>query len=203
MSMDDDFDEMIWETEMLRAFGENENEAYKDSFYNPLGDSFSKDMMMSVLRPIEIALLGAVSLAAGLLRVPFNLLPMLMGSSESKMGKALTMAFTGVGLLLLAMVPPFARLFNSATRVYAGLFDAKTEPDPSLNWANERTFSPEKLGKLREDPKAEKLEEILNLLEQEVADPTTAYKAVPEEAKSSGDEDSNDAADEASHRGPR
>ena len=112
--------EDVYETILNDVFGEKEGKKYQDVI-NPLGDSFTKDILMSALQPIHVAICGAMITAVSLIRVAFNILPALAGSSDSDLMGATAETLLGVGCLVLAAVTPLARLYNAFTRAYASV----------------------------------------------------------------------------------
>ncbi len=96
------------------------------------GDTFAKDMCMTVMAPISLAISGAINTATGLLGIGLNLLPALAGSKSSKLERAFIITAMGIGAILLAAVAPMARLYNSATRVLAKGAGAELDPVAEL-----------------------------------------------------------------------
>jgi len=96
---------------------------YTQPLYNPLGDSFAKDMYMVVMQPVSLAISSAIITAFGLVKAGFNILPALTDSENSELLFSMHIALIGVGIGLLVLVAPFARMYNIATRVFAQAAD--------------------------------------------------------------------------------
>jgi|GEM_PF-6645771 len=118
---------------MTKALGENYGIAYgKGDYYdsnrNPLGDTWYKDLAMTVLQPINLAIVSAITIAAGAIGMALSIL-FTPFSEDARVGFAMSAATTaiGIGVGLLAAIAPIARTYNLATRVYATVTDDITE----------------------------------------------------------------------------
>lgn len=116
-----------------RTFGENQGIAYGKGRYfspdkNPMGDTWYKDVAMTVLQPISLAINSALVIAGGAIGMALSIL-FTPFSEDARMIFALSAATTamGIGEGLLAAIAPIARTYNLATRVYATVTDDLTE----------------------------------------------------------------------------
>ncbi len=122
------------EKNYLFAIGENWNVAYGKGKYKfskeQPNDTFSKDLLMIVLRPLTHIFVGSVSLAIDLIRVVLNILSALVGN-QNKLGVSLASVALDIATILLGIASPILRTANLISRSYATL----REP------AEEQTFS--------------------------------------------------------------